>query len=289
METPNRRLRRELVAGAGLLIPGAANALTAKIIASAGYPALLVTGAGIANTYLGVPDIGLVSVTELADHVGAIRDAVRIPILVDGDTGFGNAMNVGRTIRLLERAGANAILLEDQTFPKRCGHFDGKDVIPRSEMVQKLKAAVDARVDGDLMILARTDSRAVEGLGAAIERMNAYREAGADILFIEAPASRDELAAIPREVPGVHICNMVVGGNTPLLHRQELADLGYGGVVYANAALQASMLAMKATLQHLNAHGSVAGIETTMMSFKDRQQVLDFDRFKDLEARYASD
>ena len=289
METANRSLRRQLVYGAGLPIPGAANALTARVIQGAGYPALLVTGAGIANTYLGVPDIGLVSVTELAEHVGAIRDAVSIPIIVDGDTGFGNALNVGRTVRLLERAGANSILLEDQTFPKRCGHFDGKEVIPCPEMVQKIKAAVDARTDRELMILARTDARAVEGLPAAIERINAYREAGADILFVEAPQNEKELASIPKDAPGVHICNMVIGGKTPLLTQQQLAGLGYAGVVYANAALQASMLAMKTVLQHIKTNGSIAGIEDAIMSFKDRQALVDFDRFEHLAARYSSE
>jgi 2-methylisocitrate lyase-like PEP mutase family enzyme len=289
METLNCALRRQLVKGAGLPIPGAANALTARVIQGAGYSALLVTGAGIANAYLGVPDIGLVSVTELAAHVGAIRDAVSIPIIVDGDTGFGNAVNVGRTVRLLERAGANSILLEDQIFPKRCGHFDGKQVISRQEMIQKVKAAVDARVDPNLMILARTDARAVEGLSCAIERINAYREAGADILFVEAPSSAQELAAITAQAPGIHICNMVVGGKTPLLTQQELAKLGYAGVVYANAALQASMLAMKTVLQHIKSRGSIAGIEDAIMSFQDRQALVDFDRYKGLEARYSTD
>ena len=286
-ESLNKVMRRELVAGAGHLMPGAGNALAARIIEAAGHKMMLISGAAVANTFLGVPDLGLTSVTELAAHVAAAREVVGIPILADGDTGFGNAINARRTVQLLERAGANAIMLEDQTYPKRCGHFDGKDVIPKAEMVNKLKAAVDARVDPDLMILARTDARAIEGFEAACDRARAYQEAGADFLFIEAPLTREELLAIPREVPGIHLCNMVIGGKTPLLPREELAQAGYAVVCYANAALQASMLAMQEVMQHMAVHGSIKGIESRLMMFAERQKVLDADRFKDLEARYT--
>jgi 2-methylisocitrate lyase-like PEP mutase family enzyme len=248
---------------------------------------MMVSGAAVANTYLGMPDIGLVSVTELASHVMAIRDAVNLPLLVDADTGFGNAINTRRTVKLLERSGANAIMLEDQTYPKRCGHFEGKDVIPKAEMVAKLKAAVDARVDPDLMILARTDARAVEGFEAALDRARAYQEAGADFLFVEAPLTKEELLAIPREVPGIHLCNMVIGGKTPLLPREDLAKAGYAVICYANAALQASLLAMQGVLRHLNEKGSIVGIEDKLMMFAERQKVLDADKFKELEKRYA--
>ena len=286
-ESLNKVMRRELVAGAGHLMPGAGNALAARIIEAAGHKMMLISGAAVANTFLGVPDLGLTSVTELAAHVAAAREVVGIPILADGDTGFGNAINARRTVQLLERAGANAIMLEDQTYPKRCGHFDGKDVIPKAEMVNKLKAAVDARVDPDLMILARTDARAIEGFEAACDRARAYQEAGADFLFIEAPLTREELLAIPREVPGIHLCNMVIGGKTPLLPREELAQAGYAVVCYANAALQASMLAMQEVMQHMAVHGSIKGIESRLMMFAERQKVLDADRFKELEARYT--
>ena len=288
-DSPNRVLRRKLERGAGLLLPGAANALTARVIEQLGFDAFLVTGAGIANMYLGAPDIGLVTASELTDHVAAMRDAVGLPMIVDMDTGFGNAINVGRTVKMLERAGASALQIEDQTFPKRCGHFDGKAVIPAAEMVQKLKAAVDARRDPDLMILARTDARAVDGLQAALDRANAYREAGADLLFVEAPQSVEELAAIPRGVPGIHICNMVFGGKTPLLPREELAKMGYAGIIYANAALQASILAMQNVLGHIRRTGSTAGIEQAIAPFKERQRVVDFDRYKDLERSYAAE
>jgi 2-methylisocitrate lyase-like PEP mutase family enzyme len=280
-------MRRELVAGAAHIMPGAGNALAARLIEAAGYKMMMLSGAAVANTYLGMPDIGLVSVTELAGHVAAVRDAVGIPILADADTGFGNAINARRTVKLLERAGANAIMLEDQTYPKRCGHFEGKDVISKQEMVSKLKAAVDARIDPDMMILARTDARAVEGFEAALDRARAYQEAGADFLFVEAPVTKEELLAIPREVPGIHLCNMVIGGKTPLLPREELAKAGYAVVLYANAALQASLLAMQQVLQHLHDTGSVAGIESKLMMFADRQKVLDAEKFSELEKRYA--
>jgi 2-methylisocitrate lyase-like PEP mutase family enzyme len=283
----NKVMRQALVAGAGHMMPGAGNALAARFIEAAGHKMMLVSGAAVANNYLGVPDLGLVSVTELAEHVAAIRDVVNIPILADGDTGFGNAINARRTVQLLERAGANAIMLEDQTYPKRCGHFEGKDIISTQEMVSKLKAAVDARKDPDLMILARTDARAVEGFEAALDRARAYQEAGADFLFIEAPLTREELLAIPTAVPGIHLCNMVIGGKTPLLPREELAQAGYAVVCYANAALQASMLAMQQAMQYLAENGSIKGFESKLMMFAERQDVLGANHFKELEKRYT--
>jgi 2-methylisocitrate lyase-like PEP mutase family enzyme len=283
----NRQFRQLLTPGAGHLMPGAANALAARVIESTGHKMLMVSGAAVANTYLGVPDIGLVSLSELAGHVSAIRDVVGIPMLVDGDTGFGNAINVVHTIKVLERAGANAIMLEDQTFPKRCGHFEGKEVVSKFEMVQKLKAAVDAREDDNMMILARTDARSIEGLEGAIERALAYKEAGADFLFIEAPVSVDEMIAIPREVPGVHVCNLVIGGKTPLLSQKELADMGYSVVLYANIALQASLLAMEKCLTHLHDHGSILGVEDQLMMFKERQKMVNADHFNDLAKRFG--
>ncbi len=283
----NQAMRRLLVAGAGHIMPGAGNALAARVIQATGHKMMMMSGAAVANSYLGVPDIGLVSVTELAGHVAATREVVDIPILADADTGFGNALNARRTVQLLERAGANAIMLEDQTYPKRCGHFEGKSVIPQDEMVKKLKAAVDARVDPDLMILARTDARAVEGFDAACERAMAYREAGADFLFIEAPLDEEELLSIPKRVPGIHLCNMVIGGKTPLLPREKLAEAGYAVICYANAALQASLLAMEQVLGHLGEHGSIAGVEDRLMMFAERQKMLDADRFKALEKKYA--
>ena len=193
----NRHLR-DLLRGAKPVLPGAANALTARVIEDLGFAAIYVTGAGVTNTFLGMPDIGLISVTELAIHVGAMREAVALPLIVDADTGFGNALNVGRTIQTLERAGANAIQIEDQDFPKRCGHFSGKSVIPCAEMVQKIRAAVDARNDPDLVIMARTDAIAVNGFDDAMERAAAYIEAGADMTFVEAPRTQGPDRRNPR-------------------------------------------------------------------------------------------
>src|SRR5215467_11584877 len=181
-DSTRRQFRALLKPGAAVVLPGVSNALAARVVADLGFPAAYVTGAGIANTYLGIPDNGLVTLSELTDHVAA--------------TGFGNAMNMVRTIKLLERAGADAIQIEDQVFPKRCGHFEGKEVIPSAEMVAKIKAAVDARSDADLLIVARTDAIAVEGFAAAMDRAHAFREAGADIGFVEAPLNAEQMAAI---------------------------------------------------------------------------------------------
>lgn len=287
--SPSRRLRSQLIPGAGVIVPGAGNALTARIIEQLGFDVVYLSGAGLANTYLGAPDLGLTTVTEVASHIIAMREAVTLPIFADGDTGFGNVLNMQRTIRLYERAGANAIQIEDQVFPKRCGHFDGKGVIPKAEMVQKIHAAADARNSEDFLIVARTDARAVEGFDAALDRVNSYREAGADVLFVEAPRSVDELKAIPQQAPGIHICNMVFGGKTPLLPRKELAAMGYAGILYANAAMQAAMLAMQKTLRHLKQYETLSGCEADMISFDDRQNLVDYDAFKATEQKYRDD
>src|SRR5258707_1266196 len=196
--TPRRELRKLLVPGAALLLPGVANALTARVVADQGFAAAYVTGAGIANTFFGIPDIGLVTVSELAAHVVAIREVFSGPLVVDADTGFGNAVNMIRTVQLLERAGADALQIEDQVFPKRCGHFAGKEVIPAAEMVGKIKAAVDARRDHDLLIVARTDAIAQEGFVAALEHAAAYRDAGASLTFADWPTSTEQITDIPR-------------------------------------------------------------------------------------------
>ena len=283
----NKTLRNLLRPGAGLVLPGAGNALAARIIEAAGFPVVYMTGAGVANSYLGGPDMGLVSVTEMAAHVAAIREAIQLPIVADGDTGFGNALNLVRTIQLYERAGASAIQLEDQVFPKRCGHFENKSVVSKAEMVAKIKAAVDTRRDADFQIIARTDARAVEGFDAAVERMHAYQEAGADILFIEAPRTEEELRRVPREVPGVHLANIVFGGKTPMLTAHALGEMGYAGILYANAALQSAMFAMRNTLAHLKQHGSLHGAEHQLVHFDERQRFVDYQRWTDMERRYA--
>ncbi len=267
-------------------VPGAANALFARVIEDLGYEAVYVTGAGVANMHLGAPDIGLTTVTEVAGAVAAIADAVTLPIIVDADTGFGNAVNMVRTVRLLERAGAAGIQIEDQVFPKKCGHFTGKDVIPAGEMVQKVKAAVDARRDGDLQIIARTDARAVEDLDRAIERARAYIEAGADATFVEAPVSADELARIARDLPVPQVANIVFGGRTPDPGRQALAGMGVSIVLYANAALQAALKASFDVLGALKRDGSLEAVADRLASFEERQRAVDKEAWDAREARY---
>jgi 2-methylisocitrate lyase-like PEP mutase family enzyme len=282
-----RDFRNMLIPGAALLLPGVSNALTARVVADQGFPVAYVTGAGIANTYLGVPDIGLVSVTELADHVAAIREAFPGPLVVDADTGFGNAINMVRTVRLLERAGADALQIEDQVFPKRCGHFSGKHVIPAAEMVQKVKAAVDSRRDGDLLIIARTDAIAPEGYDAAIARAVAYREAGADVTFVEAPTTPEQIADIPRRLPWPQLANIVLGGRTPEFPNARLKELGYAGVIYANVALQAAVLGMQAALGELKRKGHMGDATKLVIDFSERQRLVHKDEFDALERKYA--
>jgi 2-methylisocitrate lyase-like PEP mutase family enzyme len=285
----NKRLRALLQPGAAVMMPGVANGLMARLVGHVGFETMILSGAGIANFSYGVPDLGLITASELGEHTAMIRDAVDIPIVVDADTGFGGPLNVRRTVRLLERAGANGIMIEDQVAPKRCGHFDGKDVISKAEMVQKVHAAVDARIDPDLIIVARTDARAVHGLDDALERAAAYKEAGADVLFVEAPLSVEELARIPKAVPAPHFSNMVFGGKTPLQGRPALAELGYATLICAGAALQAAMRGMLTLLQHLKTHESLAGAEALMLPFTERQSLVDMAFFEDLGRRYRTE
>ena len=282
-----RELRAALKPGAALILPGVANALAARVVADTGFSAAYVTGAGIANTFLGIPDNGLVTLSELADHVAAIREVFPGPLMVDADTGFGNALNMRRTIQILERAGADAIQIEDQVFPKRCGHFEGKQVIPADEMVAKVKAAVDARTDPDLLIVARTDAIAVEGYDAAIERAQTFREAGADVTFVEAPTTPEQIAEIPKRLPWPQIINIVIGGKTPELPNEKLRALGYAGVLYANVALQAALLGMQRALAHLKDQGRIGNATDLMVDFAERQRLVDIGTFQALERKYS--
>jgi len=271
-----------------LTIPGTPNALFARVIEDLGFSAVYVTGAGIANMLLGAPDIGLTTLTEVASTVAAIADAVALPIIVDADTGFGNAVNMVRTIRVLERAGAAGIQIEDQVFPKRCGHFSGKAVIPFDEMVQKIKAAVDTRKDADLQIIARTDARAVEGLDRAIERAQAFAAAGADLTFVEAPLSVAELERIASEIGVPQVANIVFGGRTPDPGRKVFAEMGFSIVLYANAVLQAALQASNEVLTTLRDEGSLQQVAGHLASFEARQRTVAKDSWDALETRYAT-
>jgi 2-methylisocitrate lyase-like PEP mutase family enzyme len=288
MARPTATLKTILSRREATILAGAANGFFARIIEDIGYEAVYVTGAGVANMYLGAPDIGLTTLTEVADHVSAIADAVALPLLVDADTGFGNPVNMVRTVKVLERAGAAGLQIEDQVFPKKCGHFDGKQVVPLEEMLAKIKAAVDTRRDSDLQIVARTDARAILGLQAAIDRASAMIEAGADVTFVEAPTSADELAQIARSLSVPQVANIVFGGLTPELGQQKFAELGFGCVLYANAALQAALKASHDVLVALKREGSLASVADRLAGFDVRQQTVAKPKYDELERRYAA-
>ena len=280
-------LRSKLNERRGLLVPGAANALAAVVIADLGFEAVYLSGAGLTNTLLGIPDLGFLSLPEIAQHATAIREAVDIPVLVDAETGFGNALNVRHSVRVLERAGANAIQIEDQVMPKKCGHFNDKSVVATEEMTGKIKAAVDARGSEDLLIIARTDARSIEGFEAAIERCERFIEAGADVTFVEAPESAVEIREIPRRLSVPQLVNMVVGGRTPILAWEELVQMRFGLVLYANVALQGAILGMQTALKELQSSGRVDETSATIASFSERQRLVQKPLFDELERRYS--
>ncbi|UDF37108.1 UNVERIFIED_ORG: isocitrate lyase/PEP mutase family protein [Shinella sp. XGS7] len=283
-----KQLRALAQARRGVLLPGAFNALSARLIADLGFEALYLTGAGLSNMWLGLPDQGFIGLAEVAEHTARIRDAVDLPLVVDADTGFGNALNVYHTVRRLERAGADCIQLEDQLAPKRCGHFAGKAVISTEEAVAKIKAAVDARQDPDLMIMARTDACASLGFEAALERAQRFAEAGADLLFVEAVTTPEQIRALPQRLATPQLMNMVIGGKTPQLPAAELARLGYGLVLYANAALQGALAGMGRALGQLRESGELLESSGLVSPFAERQRLVDKPRWDALEARYQA-
>lgn len=288
LRTLDEILDRYRKAGQCLVVPGVYDALSARICESVGFEAVYLTGAGYANSALGMPDVGLVTVTELRDHVARTFDATDVPLIVDADTGFGNAINVGRTVRLLERAGAAALQMEDQVFPKRCGHFDGKAIISRNEMVQKIHAAVDARDSESTLIIARTDARQVSGLDDALDRAQAYREAGADVLFVEAPEGVSEIDAIATRFAGVPLMlNLVEGGKTPLVETNALGEKGYVMALYANAALRAAQRAVTSVMTALRKSGTTTGVIDSLASWEERQEMVGKTHFDLLEQKYA--
>lgn len=273
--SPAQRLRLRLDQRPVLVAPGAIDPLTAQIAVDAGFEALYLTGAGIAYTRLGMPDVGLTTMTEVAEVIARIADKVDVPLIVDGDTGFGNAITVQRTIRFFERAGASAIQIEDQTFPKRCGHLRGKDVVPAAEMVGKIKAAVDARRNG-MLIIARTDAGAVEGFERAFERAALYAEAGADMIFVEAPRTREELAAVPRALGAVRplMANMVEGGRTPMTPVRDLEAMGYSLVVFSAGVVRAMARSARRFYDALKADGTSDAVRDGMYSFDELAEIV---------------
>jgi 2-methylisocitrate lyase-like PEP mutase family enzyme len=276
-----------------LIAPGVYDALTALIAERARFEALYVSGAGIAYTRLGRPDIGLVGMSEVAQTVALIRDRVGAHLIVDADTGYGNALNVQRTVRLLERAGANAIQIEDQDFPKRCGHLDDKALIPAEEMAGKIKAAVDARASSETLIIARTDAVAVEGFDRALARSQLYREAGADVLFVEAPREREELTRITGRLgkgaskPVPLMVNMVEGGKTPLLPAGELENLGFALVIFPGAIVRALAKAAEDFYGSLQAHCSTEAFRARMFDFDALNRLIGTPEMLERGKRYA--
>lgn len=285
--TSAARLRDMLDNAPPVVAPGAFNTLFARLIEDAGFPAVYLSGAGVANSLLGLPDLGILTQTEMASIADRVCQAVEIPVIADGDTGYGGVHNVARTVRLYERAGVAAIQIEDQAFPKKCGHFEGKEVVSTTEMLERIHAARDARTDG-ILIIARTDARAPLGLDEAIDRARRYGEAGADILFVEAPCTEDELARVGSELSDHRLmANMVEFGKTPLLPAVDLAELGFRLVIYPGAITRSIVPAARAVLDELASKGTTAGRLAQMATFQDVNDVLGLTAANEWEAAIA--
>ena len=278
---------RGLLQAAGILVaPGVYDGLSARIAAAAGFQALYCSGGAVARS-TGVPDLGLLSMTEVLVRVREVVDASPLPVIADADTGYGNAVNVVRTVREFERLGAAAIHLEDQLSPKKCGHYSGQELISAGEMVQKLHAALDTR--REMLIIARTDARGQAGLEEAIRRARLYAEAGADIVFVEAPLSREEIETIARSVQAPLLINMFEGGRTPLIPAHKLAQMGYRVMIVPSDLQRAAIKAMQEVAATLLRDGSSAAMRDHLVSFADRERVVDLEKWNNLEVRYAND
>jgi 2-methylisocitrate lyase-like PEP mutase family enzyme len=287
-ERPTTRLRALTARPLCTVAPGVADALAARLVAREGFEAAYMTGFGTSITRLGMPDIGLLTMSEMVDNAARIAEAAGVPVIADADTGYGNPMNVRRTIREYEKAGVAAVHLEDQSWPKRCGHLAGKRVIPTAEMVAKIKAAVDARQDPDFMIITRTDAIAVEGLERALERGQAYREAGADMLFIEAPVGRAQVEQVSRRFKGVPLLyNMAASGKTPDIPAEELGTLGFRLAIFPNYVILAAIPAIQAMLRELKKTGTIGHWREKMATFKEFTEIAGLPEVQELEARYG--
>jgi 2-methylisocitrate lyase-like PEP mutase family enzyme len=282
------QLRKILDRDELIIAPGAYDALTARLVVDAGFPVVYATGAGISNSQLGLADMGLLTMSEMLDQARKMVGAVDAPVITDIDTGYGNALNLYRTVREFERAGVAAVQIEDQVIPKKCGHFTGKQLIPFDEAVLKIKAAVEARGDGNLVIIARTDAIAVEGFPEAMHRARAYAEAGADALFVEAPRSREQMAEIGRDLPGIKVANIVEGGHTPIVPAKDLAAMGFRIAIYANMVLRSSVKAIQKSLAHLREAGDSEAILDEMITMEERARITQKDKLDALEKRYVS-
>lgn len=282
-----KKLRELLAAKEILVAPGAHDALTAKIIEKTGFSAVYMTGYGQAASHLGTPDVGLLTMTEMLARANNFASAVDIPVIADGDTGFGNAVNVMRTVRQYEMAGVAAIQLEDQVAPKKCGHMTGRQVIPMEEMVGKIKAAVEARQNPDFVIIARTDARTVHGIDEAIRRGKAYEEAGADVIFIESPESVEEMKMITSNFKVPVLANMVEGGRTPLLTTNELEGIGYNLVIFPTASTYITAQAMKNLMEELKAKGTTKELMDQMIPFPEFNKMIGLPEIREIEAKYV--
>ncbi len=281
------RLRALLAAQETVVAPGAFDGLSARLVEQAGFPAVYASGGAIARS-CGVPDIGLISPDEIVARLSGMVDVVGIPVVADADTGYGNALNAQRAARAFERAGVAAFHLEDQTFPKKCGHYDDKALVVPAEMTQKLRAVRDALHDPDFVVIARTDAIAVEGFERALERASAYLEAGADMIFVEAPTSEHEIAEIAHRLPGWKLINMFQGGKTPLLPVAWLHELGYHLVIIPSDTQRAAIAAMQRVLAAIARDGSSAACTDAMATFRDREVIVGTAGFLDRDKRYAS-
>lgn len=280
-------LRQLLSSGEILVAPGAHDALTAKIIEKTGFKAVYLTGYGQAASHLGTPDVGLLTMTEMLARVNNLASAVDIPVIADGDTGFGNAVNVMRTVRQYEMAGAAAIQLEDQVAPKKCGHMSGRQVVSQEEMVGKIRAAVEARRDPDFVLIARTDARTVHGIEEAIKRGKAYEEAGADVIFIESPESLEDMKKITSSFNVPVLANMVEGGRTPLISAKELETLGYELVIFPTASTYITAQAVTALMEEIKSSGTTKNLISKMIPFADFNKLIGLADIRELEAKYV--
>jgi 2-methylisocitrate lyase-like PEP mutase family enzyme len=281
-----RRTMRSLIARRGYtMVPGAYDTLTARLVEQAGFEAVYLTGGGYSRAN-GYPDLGLLTLSENVRFIGLTVEAVGIPVIADADTGYGNAINVIRTVREYEKSGVAAFHIEDQVSPKKCGHYEGKEVIGAGEMIGKIHAAVDTRQDPDLVIIARSDARAVEGLQAAIDRVNAYLEAGADVGFVEAPQNVEELRIVGRQVKGPALANVFEGGKTPMLPARELDAMGFRLGIYPSQTHRAAIRAAQRALAALKEDGDTRRIEEELATFQEREDAVGTARWRALEQKY---
>src|SRR5437660_1936687 len=283
--TTRQALRRLIEQTGYTMVPGAYDTLTARLVEAAGFAAVYLTGGGYSRAS-GYPDLGLLTLTENTQFIGRTVEAVGIPVIADADTGYGNAINVIRTVREYEKAGVAAFHLEDQVSPKKCGHYEGKEVIATAEMVGKIKAAVDTRRDPNLVVIARSDARAIEGLDAAIDRVNAYLEAGADVGFVEAPQSVEELRIVGRRVKGPALVNVFEGGKTPMLAAAELEQMGFRLGIYPSQTHRAAIRAAQRVLKVLKEDGHTTRVEPDLATFQEREDAVGTARWRELEETY---